>query len=406
MTLERRLREQLGAEAARLDEPADRLQRVVQRGRRRRLVQNATVGLTAIAVVVGAGAGLRSMTTTRVAFEPGATPSAIATSAPASPAATLEPQPTSSPTAEPGEDLATVRIADLGAPVLAYNPGVSGPNVPGLTLHRSGGSLQVWSETVGHVVVHEGGVIFESGRRLIWIRDVEAPQPLTILEADTAVSLRGMLPDGRVLYSTFQDSEDPEGALEHFFAVPLAVGSEPELITSEPAHEAWTVGPATNADGDLVMASCHMVCSLYSWPDEDDAAPFADPVYNGGGDAQGPSAAIEAIDATPDGTVLALAEYVPTEGIRPPEVALLDGTSMRELARIPLPLDDSVSRFSISVSADGQRVLALLHPYASGGEGGEGVVLPPEAFLIDQALSDTPRIRRLAFTGGVVQWFD
>ena len=403
MTLERRLREQFDAAGQQLPEPDDRLDRVVRRGRRRRALTNATVGLAAVVVVMGAGAGWRAVTTTRVAFEPGATPSAVS-SDPASPAPTASPIAPPTPADEPSpastqrpDPQTTVGLADLDAPVLTYNPGA-----PKLTLHRSGERVEVWSGTVGHVVAHQGGVVIQSGRRLVWISEVNAPQPVTIVEANTTVTLRGMLRDGRALYSTIEEPPDPddaEGTLEHFFAVPLAVDGEPELFADENAHEAWTVGPAATASGDLVMASCHMLCNLYSWPD-----PSPDPLYNGGGDKAGSSAAIDAIDATPDGDVVALAEYVPAEGIRPPEVALLDGTSLRELARISLPVDALVSRFSISISADGQRVLAVLHPYAAGGEGGEGVSLPAESFLIDGALSDAPRIRRLDFAG-VVQWF-
>ena len=409
MTLERRLREQLDAAGAGLEEPADRLDRVVRRGRRRRALQHTTMGLAAVVVVLGAGAGLRAATTTRVAFGPSAGPSATATvtAAPASPAATATPAapPTSTPDAAPTTEprVPTIRVADLGAPVLAYNPGGRR-----LTLHRDGEEVLVWSGKI-EAVTGDGadGVVVQADRRLIWIADVDAPEALTIVEADTAVTLRGMLPDGRVLYSTMQDAKDAEQSSELYFAVPLAAGAEPELVTTEGAYESWMVGPATTADGGMVMASCHMVCSLYTWPDEDDTAPFADPVYNGGGSADGPSAGIDAIDATPDGAVIALAEYVPAEGIAPPAVALLDGTSMKSLARIPLPLSKGSSwgSFTISVSADGQRVLVSMRPSATSEASG-AVAVPRSVLLIEDALTDSPRTSRVDFPYGVLQWFD
>ena len=410
MTLERRLREQLEAEGQRLPEPPDRLQRVVRTGRRRRHLQNTTLGLVGVAVVLGAGAGWRAVTATRVAFEPGATPTATVTddTAPPRPTAIPTPLPTFTPTAQPSpastEDprpaVPTVRVADLGAPVLAYNPGGSR-----LTLRRDTEEHLVWSGKVEGVIDDgRNGVVIQSARRLVWIPDINTPQPQTIVQADTAVSLRSMLPDGRVLYSTFQEPEDPEdaeGSLEHFFAVPLAAGSEPELITSESAHEAWTIGPATTAAGDLVMASCHMLCSVYSWPD-----PSPRPLYNGGGDKAGPSAGIDAMDTTPGGDVIALAEYVPAEGIAPPELVLLDGETIEPLARLPLPVGKDVSwaGFTVSVSPNGQRVLVTMRPSASGASG--AVAVPRRVFLIEDALTDAPHTSRVDFLYGVLQWLE
>ncbi len=99
MSLERRLREHFDAAGERLTDPEGRLEGVARLGRRRRTVQNSAIGIAGVAVVLGAGVGLRNMNTDRVAFTPGPTPSAAATTASETPTALAK--PTTEPTAIP-----------------------------------------------------------------------------------------------------------------------------------------------------------------------------------------------------------------------------------------------------------------------------------------------------------------
>ena len=403
MTLERRLREQFDATGDRLPEPADRLERVVQRGRRRRLVQNTTLGLTAVAVVLGAGAGWRAVNTTHVAFEPGATPSATVASDAATPTAAPTPTPaaTIAPTADPSpasterpDPTERVAISDLGTEVLTYESGAKG-----LSLHTSDGEQVLWSGRVNVALPdNKGGAVLQSDNTIVWV--AAGDDPITVVALDRPLELRAVLQD-RVLYSV-PDTKRAENMVERYFIVELASGAEPELFETEGSFESWSIGPAALADGSFVMAGCHMMCSISAWSDNDTTVPFQEPLYNGGGGKQGAGAAIEGLTATPDGAFLGWVDYLPMPGLEPPELVLFDGVSVKPLARIVLPVNVNrqLGRLTVSLSADGQRVLVTVLPPQMGP--GQTTNVRHLTFLVDRALT-APRVR-IVDAPGIVRW--
>jgi len=237
------------------------------------------------------------MNTDRVVFTPGPTPSAAATTASETPTALAK--PTTEPTAipQPSEPAASeapskgpldrVAMQDFGAPVLAY-----GGRALGLTVYRQDGLL-IWSGKVDLAIADNvGGLVLQSGKTILWMPEADARRTTKLVETDDPLALRTMLPDGRVLYS-MADTKRSEDMVERFYAVALAQGGEPQLIATDPAFEREAVGPAATADKGFVMARCHLMCSIYAWPDDDTTFPFAEALYHGGGSKQGPNAAIE-----------------------------------------------------------------------------------------------------------------
>ncbi len=403
MSLERRLRQHFGDAGKGLPAPTGRCEEVTRRGRRRRTVQNSVIGIAGVVAVLGAGFGLRNLNTARVVFDAGPTPSTAAVSETPTAVAGPTTEPTTIPRpsepaaseARPEEPVDRVAMQDLGAPVLAY-----GGRTRDLKVYREDGDLAIWSGKVDMAIAdNAGGIVLQSGKTISWVPEADARRTTKLVETDSPLALRTMLPDGRVLYS-MADTKRSEDMVERFYAVALAQGGEPQLIATDPAFEREAVGPAATADAGLVMASCHLMCSLYAWPDDDTTFPFAEALYHGGGSKGGPLAAIEGLTATPDGRVIGMVESQPAPGSEPPQLVLLDGTSFKPLAAITLPFDEEryVGAADVSLSADGQRVLVSVESHP-------GSTTRPvrDTFLIEGAITDTPRLRRVDFDG-VVRW--
>ncbi len=401
MSLERRLREHFEAAGQGLSDSEGRLEGVVRRGRRRCTIQSSAIG---IAGVLSASWGLRNMNAARVVFDAGPTPPAAATTASETPTALA--QPTAAPTAiprpsepaaseaRPEEPVDRVGVQDLGAPVLAY-----GGRTRDLKVYRQDGSSAIWSRKVDMAIAdNAGGVVLQSGKTISWVPEADAGRTTKLVETGDPLALRAMLPDGGVLYS-MADTKRSEDMVERFFAVWMAQGAEPQLLATDPAYELWAVGPAATTDTGLVMASCHLMCSLYAWPDDDTTFPFAEALYHGGGSKGGPGAAIEGLTATPDGRVIGMVESEPVAG-DPPQLVLLDGTSFKPVARITLPVDEEnyVGAADVSLSADGQRVLVSVESNPVSA------TRPVQnTFLVEDAMTRNPQLRRVDFAG-VVRW--
>ena len=220
---------------------------------------------------------VRSLDESRVEFEPAAPLTESTRASAASPDATRSaaesPRPTARPMKSPDPTPSrphdegmteTLGVIDLSAPVLAYGPS---DDDQFQLIHRDRQRV-LWSDGVGAALPDgQGGVVLQPVGEavLVWLPTGEETRPVRLVEAAGELLLRGVLPDGRVLYSVRPEDEDmSEASVEEFFAVTLAEGTEPELVGSTGALEHWTVGPAATADGQLVHAGCHLHCSL--WP--------------------------------------------------------------------------------------------------------------------------------------------
>ena len=137
------------------------------------------------------------------------------------------------------------------------------------------------------------------------------------------------------------------------------------------------------------MASCHLLCSLWPWPETDGGAK---PLYDR-------TTSIEGLTSNPDRTLLAFVES--REVIREravPHLVVLDAATFEPLQRLKLPVGpDTLSGVAVvSMSPDGQRILVAIDPPPRSGT-------PRTTFLVDDALTAEPQIRRVDFRG-VVQW--
>ena len=369
MSLERRLQEHFGA--ADLLAPEGDVATVIRRGRRRRLLQTSAVGFAGVAVILAGGLMVRDLVATQVTFVPGAGPSEAV-----SPPVVATQRP-------------SVAVADLGAPVLAYGSRdrelvvVNGEQQSSLEEGRVPIALPD-----GH-----GGAIAQTGTEIRWFPQ-DGPV-VTLAEADETLELRTLLPGGRVLYST-TDKQRSEDMLITYFTVALQQGAQPEVFATDGAFESWSVGPAVVADGRLVIASCHMLCSVHEWPE----GYGSKTVYHGGGGNQGTTAGIEGLTATSDGSIVGMVEFATVPGAMQPELVLVDSDTWERRAVIPLPLGKRrpVGRAVVSLSDDGQRVLVAAGTSPTGS-------VPQQTFLVEDALTPAPRLRPVDYDG-VVRWLD
>lgn len=408
MNVERRLQEHFESAAGRLGNPPERLGEVMRRGRRRRTVQRVTAACGVVAVAVAIPFAVAARDGERVEFDPIA-PITEATPTPdpdADPTSdpTAEPQPSPEPTSEPGTrptpapdvgDPGTVRPGDLPAPVLTYGPAESAP----LRRVAWDGEHTLWSGPVDAAFPDgRGGVVLQPTDRsaVIWLPgtegDVDGDDGITLVEATGELQLRGLTPDGRVLYSVRPSGDAmSEGDTEDFYAVALEAGSAIEPLGSAGAYETWLVGPAAG-DGGLVHAVCHLHCSL--WPGLGTEALDGEPLYYGGGHAAGPTAAIEGLTGTPDGRVVAFVEFDPThpdpDQATPPTLVLLDGTTLDTLSRVELPRLDGARQLSavVSLSSDAHTVLAAIGP-------ADASTVPSTAYVVTGALGSDPQVHPL-----------
>jgi hypothetical protein len=407
VNLERWLRGHFDAAGGDLREPDADLERVMQRGRRRRRVQLAAVTVNTLAVAVVAVLGFQALTRVNVEFVPAApgsaSPMASASPAPSvspvivppTPAGTDRPTEATEPVSPVVDPVEQVAPDDLGEPVLSYRPGRRGMVV------REDGETLVWSGRVDIAIPdNAGGVVLQSSRTIVWLPDADGGRATRLVQVAKGINLmlHGVDPDGTVIYSTSPTGEYDEQTLERFYAVTLAEGQEPRLIGDEGVFEEWYVGPVVTPAG-RVIASCHLLCSLRMWPEDRTVAPLPNALYYGGGGKQGPDAAIEALAVTGDKTLLALIEsneMIP----RVPTVVVLDAVTFEPVARLPLPVPPRMRSAGavISMSGDGQRILVAIDAPRKG-------TTPQTTFLIDRALTDKPLIRRVD-DEGVVQWLE
>jgi hypothetical protein len=285
-----------------------------------------------------------------------------------------------------------VEVRDLGAPAFAY-----GPNdtlaVSDDDSYRSLGNERILAAFPDG----RGGVVLQTrARDIVWLENMNPEQAVRRDDIAAAaapkatVTLRGVDPLGNVVFST-RPEKYFESILETFFDIPLE-GGDARLLGTEPGYESWYVGPATTSAG-RVMASCHLLCSLWPWPP---AGGADEPLYHGGG-GRGTTAAIEGLSASADGSLLAFVEGNEMAGTVP-EVVVLAADNFKERVRLALPVDAGtrIGGAVVSVSADGQRILAAIGPAATGS-------IPRMTFLIEGALSRNPTIKRVGYPG-VVQW--
>lgn len=346
-------------------------------GRRSGGVQNAVVALVvSLMVVLGVGAALRSS-------DPGAE----------------QPSRSSRPTmaadgASPAED-AAVALEDLGAAVIAY-----GGRSPGLKVYRDDGGVLVWRRKVDMALADNvGGVVVQSRRTIAWLPQADPGRTRTLVKAGAAPVLRAILPGDRVLYS-IADTKRSEDMVERFFTVQMVRESRPQLFATDPAFERWGIGPAVTADKRLIMASCHMMCSIYAWPSHDRTFPYPEALYHGGADDTGANAAIDGLTATPDGRVIGMIEFLPQPGFESPELVLLNSRSFQRVAAITLPVDKdrALGALHVSLSADGRALVSI-----ASRRDDPDAPWRHDVFLVDDARTPAPRIRRVDFDG-VVRW--
>jgi hypothetical protein len=386
MSLEDRLRQHLDTEARRVPEPPDGLAAVRRRGRRRRVAERAGVVTALLLMAVAVPVGWQAFEDPAIRLGPGETPTPTPVTTAPTPADPGHPGP---PT--PADEATPVALSPtkLGAPVLAWGPGA------GDRLERidAEGRTVLWDGPVAAALPDgRGGVVLQpAGRAAVrWLPDGDAAAEVPLAEADV-LTLRGLLPDGRVLYSL--RSGDRQEDTESFFAVALAEGAQPELLATTSAHESWRVGPAFAVDDRPIVAACHLHCSL--WADLAEAPPEAEPLYRG--------LAIEGLTATPDGAVLAFVEHDPVlaqdPGGPPPELVLLDGASFAELARVALPWQAGapVGAPVVALSAHGHRVLVSLGTDVPS----TSAVAPTTPFLVEDVLTEAPRVIPVDFTGAL-----
>ncbi|MPZ89515.1 MAG: hypothetical protein GEU81_15915 [Nitriliruptorales bacterium] len=392
MNAEAWLRERFTAAARRLPDPPDRLSAVVRQGRRRRLVQRGAIVLGAAAAVAAVPIALSALSGPAIELAPaGPIVETEATAPVQTPSDERSPDATGAPS--PDQQAPDhVAAVDLRSPVLAYGP----DEQDRLRLVDGDDERLIWSGAVDVALPDgQGGVVLQPRAEpaIVWLPNAEEEGQVRLTEVTAGLLLRGVLPDGRVVYSMRPDDETLiEGEVEEFFAVDLAEGAQPELVGSRPAYESWHVGPVAAAGGELVHAGCHLQCTL--WPGLADVPEGAEPRYEG--------LAIEGLTATPDGGAIAFIEFDPAvpDQEPTPELVVLDGASFEELARIELPLEpeQSPGQPTVSLSADGQRILVAL------GSAGQQPV-PTTPYLVEDALTDEPSVRRVD-ADGALRWAD
>lgn len=319
--------------------------------------------------------------------EPVPTTLPSSTSSPPTAPATTAPGTTDPPAPESE----TMAVEDLGSPILAYGYA----DREELVVIEREGQRALMSGRV-EAVRPDGrdGLLAQTEEGAIeWVPDLTSDTSIT-LAREEEILLRGTLPDGRALYSLRPPvDETSDSSVERFFAVELAQGSEPEEVATAPALESWIVGPAFTADSEPVHAACHLHCSL--WPGLAEAGQGSDPLYHGGGGVA-PATGIDGLAATRDGRLVGFVEYDPVldGGVR---LVVLDGATFEVVSRQPLPVDgdDPIDRATVSLSADGQRILVGL----------SGPARPPTSHLISGALTDSPRLSRLDIDAHLA-WLD
>lgn len=401
MSLERRLREHFDAAGSSLSEPEANLAHVVKRGRRRVALRNGAVAAGTLAVATVAVLGFQGLSKTNIDFAP-ATPAPPTTSPTPAPSDVVIDSSTAEPSESPGPVAEMVSLEDLGAPVIAYGGTQGGLRTTDTRpVPRPFGSKPpvrpVWSERVDAAFPDgNNGVVFQTGARdVIWLPDSDPDRavPLDGITAlaggpeDSEVTLRGVEAAETVIFSTRPTECCEEGQLERFYAAPLE-GGAPQLLVEENAHESSYIGPVPTVQGRII-SSCHLMCALWPWPGTN--------VQNEERSPYDPHGGLDGLTATPDGGLIAFLESGQTtdENSRV-ELVILDGVSFEERARLALPVaNETPVGAVVSVSADGQRILASL-------EAGRSSV-PQLTLLIDGALTDKPVIRQVDYRG-VVRW--
>lgn len=413
MTLERRLRQHFDAARGEFSEPEPDLQRVVQRGRRRRNVQTSAVAAGTLSLAVVAVLGVQGMTRSRVELAPAAPPPAASDTSPAAPSQAPMPEVTPpsaptdatqpSPSASSDETQAsspavdTVNVRRLGKTVLAYGPGHAGV----LLIDSSGEDLAWAGQAVAAFPDGRSGFVVQAASQdVVWVpldgRDVRLDADTDHTAPRTDLRLRTVDPDGSVIFSTRPAKRYGEDDVERFFAVPLDGTAGPQLLAEEGAFESWYEGPAAVPQGGAaqghVLARCHLLCSLWRWPE--DQGP-EEPFYDG-------HTAIEGLTSTPNRTLLAFVESNEVLG-DVPELVVLDGVTFKTQLRLALPVKKGthIGMAAVSLSSDGQRILVSV----DAGPTGDGFWVPRTTFLVDDALTAKPVVRKVDFRG-VVRWLD
>ena len=392
MNLERQLQEHFSRSDAQLTEPQERLDEVVTRGRRRRVVQGglmlAAVGALAFAVPTL----LSPLDRTQVEFEAPATQPAEEPTTSQDPTDTAEAESALVP---------RVSISDLGSPVLEFSANrVEAPHVDQPFVFESDDRIE------NALPDGTGGFVVQVGKTLHWFSDVgqhakSSELPIgnvdglhlrSVLRGDLARANFGV-PTPRVLYSVTVGAG--EEAKARFFAIELSEGAQPEFLESASAHESGVEGPTHGAADAFIHGACHLMCTLHVGLANEDRG--VEPLYHGGGGAQGPTASINGLTSTPDGRTIAFVESSPAHAPskkHPQVLVLLDGASFKARARIELPAvgtsrDNWGPTPHVSISADGQRVLVSV----------------VRTFLIEEAASDQPVVRQVE-TDQVLRWMD
>jgi hypothetical protein len=298
------------------------------------------------------------------------------------------PVPTTPPATGPPASAAPLELGELGAPVLAFSE-------EGLRYVDRSEDVEVWPTGVVQAVPDGrdlAGVVLqtmsEGVGEIVWVGPGGRERTLA---KGQGLQLRGLLPDGRVLYSA-TPAEVTESSAEDFYGVALLEEHEPaapELLDSIGAYESFHVGPAWPAAGEPVHAACHLMCSIWrGLAREQDE----EPLYSGG--------VIDGLSTTPDGRLVVFVEFElsTSGGVPAPELVVLDGVTFAQISRLPLPRGetDVVNAASVSVDETGRRILVTLGA-ASPTAG------PDRPYLVTDASGPPPRLRSISFDG-VVRW--
>jgi hypothetical protein len=372
MSLEPRLRAHFEGSVRTLPPaPAD-LDDVRRRGLRRRRVEQGAITLAALALLAVGVAGYGALARPAIDLSP------IAPTVPTTPPATGSPA-----------SAAPLELGELGAPVLAFGE-------EGLRYVDRSEDVEVWPTEVVHAI-SDGrdlpGVVLqtmaEGVEEIVWLGPGGRER---VLAKGQGLQLRGLLPDGRVLYSA-TPPEVAEDTAEDFYAVAPTEDSEPAPahLASTWAYESWHVGPAWPATGEPVHAACHLMCSIWhGLAREQDA----EPLYAGG--------AIEGLTTTPDGRLVAFVEFeLSPSGAAPvPHLVVLDGATFQQVSRLGLPHEETDAAVAAIVSAGegGREILVTL----GAGSPASG---PARPYLVTDAPGPAPQVRPISFDG-VVRWAD